>query len=72
MPPRAIKLVRFGPRPPRSTPTVPVPASAKPMQSMTLQKSGNRATTLCNDGTYSYAAHQGACSGHGGVQVFFK
>jgi hypothetical protein len=42
------------------------------MQSMTLQKSGNRATTLCNDGTYSYAAHQGACSGHGGVQVFFK
>jgi hypothetical protein len=29
-------------------------------------------TALCNDGTYSYAAaHQGACSGHGGVAVFF-
>ena len=31
------------------------------------------ATALCNDGTYSYAAHhQGACSGHGGVKVFYK
>jgi Protein of unknown function (DUF3761) len=30
-------------------------------------------TALCNDGTYSYAAHhQGACSGHGGVKVFYK
>lgn len=34
---------------------------------------GNGATALCNDGTYSYAAHhQGACSGHGGVKVFYK
>jgi hypothetical protein len=31
------------------------------------------ATALCNDGTYSYAAHhQGACSHHGGVAVFYK
>ena len=31
------------------------------------------ATALCNDGTFSYAAHhQGACSGHGGVKVFYK
>lgn len=31
------------------------------------------ATALCNDGTYSYAAHhQGACSHHGGVKVFYK
>ncbi|MFF9228500.1 MULTISPECIES: DUF3761 domain-containing protein [unclassified Streptomyces] len=31
------------------------------------------ATALCNDGTYSYAAHhQGACSHHGGVAVFFR
>ena len=30
------------------------------------------ATALCNDGTYSYAAHhQGACSRHGGVKVFY-
>jgi hypothetical protein len=28
---------------------------------------------LCRDGTYSYAAHhQGACSGHGGVAVFYR
>ncbi|MFE4995514.1 DUF3761 domain-containing protein [Streptomyces mirabilis] len=34
---------------------------------------GNGATALCNDGTYSYAAHhQGACSHHGGVAVFYK
>jgi hypothetical protein len=34
---------------------------------------GGGATALCNDGTYSYAAHhQGACSGHGGVKVFYK
>lgn len=31
------------------------------------------ATALCNDGTYSYAAnHQGACSHHGGVAVFYN
>jgi Protein of unknown function (DUF3761) len=30
-------------------------------------------TALCNDGTYSYAAHhQGACSHHGGVAVFYQ
>ena len=34
---------------------------------------GNGATALCNDGTYSFAAHhQGACSRHGGVKVFYK
>ncbi|WP_338014255.1 DUF3761 domain-containing protein [Streptomyces sp. CB01883] len=34
---------------------------------------GNGATALCNDGTYSYAAHhQGACSHHGGVAVFYR
>ncbi|MEU3842982.1 DUF3761 domain-containing protein [Streptomyces sp. NPDC028635] len=28
---------------------------------------------MCNDGTYSYAAHhQGACSHHDGVAVFFR
>jgi uncharacterized protein DUF3761/uncharacterized protein DUF2510 len=33
----------------------------------------NGATALCKDGTYSYAAHhQGACSSHGGVAVFYN
>jgi hypothetical protein len=33
----------------------------------------NSATALCNDGTYSYAAHhRGACSKHGGVKKFFN
>jgi|BarGraNGADG00212_1021973.scaffolds.fasta_scaffold03002_6 hypothetical protein len=42
----------------------PAPAPAQP---------GNGATALCNDGTYSFAAHhQGACSRHGGVKVFYK
>ena len=31
------------------------------------------ATARCTDGTYSYAAHhQGACSHHGGVAVFYR
>jgi hypothetical protein len=34
---------------------------------------GGGATAKCNDGTFSYAAHhQGACSHHGGVAVFYK
>ena len=34
---------------------------------------GGGATALCQDGTYSYAAHhQGACSHHGGVAEFYK
>ncbi len=41
----------------------PAPAPVQP---------GNGATALCNDGTYSYAAHhQGACARHGGVKVFY-
>ena len=31
------------------------------------------ATARCNDGTFSFAAHhQGACSRHGGVAIFFQ
>ncbi|WP_235500193.1 cell wall-binding repeat-containing protein [Leifsonia sp. Root227] len=54
------------PPPPPAPPAPPVPPAppANP---------GNGATALCNDGTYSYAAHhQGACSHHGGVAVFYK
>ena len=32
-----------------------------------------RATAKCNDGTWSYAYNRaGACSGHGGVKVFYR
>jgi hypothetical protein len=45
----------------------PAPAPAQPVAP------GGGATALCNDGTLSYAAHhQGACSHHGGVAVFYK
>jgi hypothetical protein len=41
----------------------PVPAPVQP----------GGATAMCNDGTYSFAAHhQGACSRHGGVKVFYR
>ena len=34
---------------------------------------GGGATAKCNDGTYSYAVHhQGACSRHHGVRIFYK
>ena len=43
-------------------PVAPVPVNNTPAD----------ATALCNDGTLSYAAHhQGACSHHGGVAVFY-
>ena len=49
---------------PRATPRPTVEPKAKP---------GAGATALCRDGSYSYAAHhQGACSHHGGVSVFYK
>jgi hypothetical protein len=53
--------------PAASTPTTHPATSPPPVVP------GNGATALCNDGTYSYAAHhQGACSHHGGVKVFYK
>ena len=49
---------------PAPVPVAPAPAPVSP--------SGGP-TALCKDGTYSYAAHhQGACSHHGGVAVFYK
>jgi hypothetical protein len=45
----------------------------KPSASTTSSSHPSGATALCNDGTYSYAAHhQGACSRHKGVAVFYK
>lgn len=60
-----------------TTTTTPAP-SARASTSTAASTSapvapGNGATALCNDGTYSYAAHhQGACSHHGGVRLFYK
>jgi hypothetical protein len=50
--------------PPPPPPPAPAPAPAP---------AGNGATALCNDGTVSYSAtHQGTCSHHGGVSVWYR
>jgi Protein of unknown function (DUF3761) len=60
-----------GAAPVASTYKAPVVAQAAPAPAPVAP--GGGATALCNDGTYSYAAHhQGACSRHGGVKVFYK
>jgi hypothetical protein len=57
--------------PPPPTTAAPPPAPAPPPPAPAPP--GGGATALCNDGTYSYAAnHQGACSHHGGVALFYK
>jgi hypothetical protein len=53
----------------------PTSHSAPPPPAPTSAPVGppDAATALCNDGTYSYAAHhRGACSHHGGVAVFYR
>lgn len=58
----------------------PSPSGAKPPTTLPAQTSppitvGTAAapTAICNDGTYWYVAqHQGACSQHGGVAVFYR
>jgi Protein of unknown function (DUF3761) len=53
-----------------SAPAPPAPATT-PAAAPAGPPSG--ATALCNDGSYSYGAHhQGACSSHGGVRIFYK
>ena len=53
-----------------SPPSAPIEAvPAKAPATLTIPKD---ATAQCNDGEWSFAEHkQGACSGHGGVQVWF-
>jgi hypothetical protein len=62
------------PPPPTTAAPAPPPAAVVPAPAPAPAVApGNGATALCNDGTYSYAAHhQGACSHHGGVAVFYK
>jgi hypothetical protein len=61
--------VRATPNP--STNQAPL-APAQPSPVPAPAASGNGATAQCKDGTYSFAAHHlGACSGHGGVKVFY-
>jgi hypothetical protein len=51
-------------------PATPPRAPVAPAAPVTV---GNGATAMCRDGSYSYAAHhQGACSHHGGVAVFYR
>jgi Protein of unknown function (DUF3761) len=53
--------------------TYKAPVVAQPAPAPASVAPGGGATALCKDGTYSYAAHhQGACSRHGGVRVFYK
>jgi len=55
-----------------ANPPAPQPAPA-PLGAPAPVAPGSGATALCNDGTYSSAAdHQGTCSSHGGVKVFYK
>ncbi|MEV5747446.1 DUF3761 domain-containing protein [Actinoallomurus sp. NPDC052308] len=68
---------------PTPKPHVPKPhvpkthrATSRPKRTHSAPKAPDHpagATARCNDGTYSYAAHhQGACSHHGGVLVFYR
>lgn len=57
---------------PTAIPTTPI-VNTNIVNTLNTTVNQNGATALCNDGTYSYAAHhQGACSKHGGVKVFYK
>jgi len=59
------------PTPKPATSTTTTPAVVAPSAPTTVP--GNGHTALCVDGTYSDAVnHQGACSHHGGVSVWYK
>jgi hypothetical protein len=65
----AYETYMVGQQPPVVAPVAPVPAAPAP--AAPAIPSG--ATAKCNDGAYSFAAHhQGACSRHGGVAIFYK
>jgi len=62
-----------GQQPPAVVPAAPMPApTSAPAPAPAAPAVPGGATAMCNDGTYSFAAHhQGACSQHGGVTVFY-
>lgn len=56
--------------PPTAAPTT---HQARPAAAPTTTDDHGGATALCNDGTLSYSAHhQGTCSHHGGVAIFYR
>lgn len=61
---------------PTVAPVATLPVVAAPTEAPIVVAAptvANGHTALCNDGSYSDAAtHQGACSRHGGVAVFYK
>jgi hypothetical protein len=58
--------------PPPAAPVTPPVVSPPPVTPPPVTAPPVGATALCNDGTYSYSAHhQGSCSYHGGVAVFY-
>jgi hypothetical protein len=66
----SITTVKIEPTQPIIPTTIPVTTTINTPNVINNQ---NSATALCNDGTYSYAAHhQGACSKHGGVKEFYN
>jgi hypothetical protein len=62
------------PAPAAPAPAAPAPAPAAPAPAPAPDPGHPAgATAQCNDGSYSFAAHhQGACSHHGGVAVFYN
>jgi hypothetical protein len=65
-------IAYVGAAPGVSAPAIPPAPTAAPVTSAQAGPR-NGATALCNDSSYSYAAHhQGACSHHGGVAIFYK
>lgn len=63
----------YQPMPAHSSQSTAPPPKAKRHRTATTVPTGGGATAKCNDGTYSHAAHhQGACSRHHGVRVFYK
>ena len=56
-----------------SPPPPPEPPAQQEAPAAPQAPAGGGATALCNDGSLSYSAHhQGTCSHHGGVAVWYK
>lgn len=72
---RSVAGVAVAPAPAPPAAPAPAPVEPAPAPAAPTPDPGHPAgaTAQCNDGSYSYAAHhQGACSHHGGVAVFYN